>query len=476
MDTGRHVIKGLKAGAVLRLLAQAFTWINTLILIRLLTEDDYGLMAMTMAFIGIFALMGDLGMGKTLIQAESLSPLKLRQAFTLNLISGLTFFCLFYFSAPVIAIFFNEPQVTFLIQVAALQFLILIFHTLPSASASREMLFKEREKVQFWATLMTSVLTLAMAAAGLGVWSLICGHLFMRLALTIGFNKISPCWAWPTLNFHQLSSLSTFGGITTTNDLLRYFFHIFGNLSIGRLLSKTELGIFSVARNLANLPSDKIGELVNHIGLSSLAKLQNDRGFAGLYLQKSIQLAGLILFPVYFGLCAIAPDFIPLMLTDKWTSVVVPFQILCLSSPFRLLTELLSTGVTAIGKPGLNSRALFYTLMTLPVFIGGIQFGVEGACWAWLGITLFSFACHLRLILPEFKVRTLTILACLFPGFSCSAVMLAGLLWGRSEITQSWSALASMFTIGSAGLLIFISMQVVLFRTFFFKTLLWLRH
>ena len=201
MEVGQSVIKGLKVGAILRLAAQIFTWLNTLILIRLLTPDDYGLMAMTMAFIGIFALMGDFGIGKAIIQTEELTPTMMRQAFTVNIISCLTFFLLFFTVAPFIADFFSEPRVTILIQAVACQHLIMIFHTMPYAMASRKMLFKEREKVQFYTTLSTSIVTLTMAATGFGVWSLILGHLFMRLAAAIGYNIIAPCWVWPAFKF-----------------------------------------------------------------------------------------------------------------------------------------------------------------------------------------------------------------------------------------------------------------------------------
>ena len=200
MELGQNVIKGLKVGAVLRFVAQVLTWLNTLIMIRLLTPDDYGLMAMTMAFIGIFALMGDFGIGKAIIQAEELCTTRLRQAFTINIVSCLIFFSFFFSIAPVIARFFDEPRITILVQAVACQHLIMVFHTLPYAMASRRMLFKEREKVQFYTTLMTSVVTITMAASGLGVWSLILGHLFMRLALTIGYNCIAPCRVWPTLS------------------------------------------------------------------------------------------------------------------------------------------------------------------------------------------------------------------------------------------------------------------------------------
>lgn len=476
MELGQQVIKGLKVGALLRLAAQLFTWLNTLILIRLLTPDDYGLMAMTMAFIGIFALMGDFGIGKAIIQAQELSNSQLRQAFTINIISCLSFFCLFVAVAPIIADFFDEPRVTVLVQAVACQHLIMIFHTLPFALSSRQMLFKEREKVQFYTAVITSVITIAMAAAGLGVWALILGHLFMRLALAIGYNLIAPCWVWPALNFRGFAGIAGFGGIATVNDVLRYFVNIFANISIGRLLSKVDLGVFSVARNLANLPSDKIGELLNHLGLSSFAKLQNEPAVAGQYLHKSTQLASMVLFPMYLGMCAIAPELIPLVLSDKWIVAIVPFQILCLTSPLRMLSEMMATGVTALGAPVRNSYALLLTFVSLPLFFIGIQYGVEGACWAWLVINFVSFTCHMKLILPIFVLKQATFLKALLPGLTGSIVMFVGLLLLRDYLAGQIHEALLLIIMIITGVVLFSATQLLLFRRQLFTTLGFLRH
>lgn len=476
MELGQQVIKGLKVGALLRLAAQLFTWLNTLILIRLLTPDDYGLMAMTMAFIGIFALMGDFGIGKAIIQAQDLSKSQLRQAFTINIISCLSFFCLFVAVAPVIADFFDEPRVAVLVQAVACQHLIMIFHTLPFALSSRQMLFKEREKVQFYTAVITSIITIAMAAAGLGVWALILGHLFMRLALAIGYNLIAPCWVWPALNFRGFAGMAGFGGIATVNDVLRYFVNIFANISIGRLLTKVDLGVFSVARNLANLPSDKIGELLNHLGLSSFAKLQNEPAVAGQYLHKSTQLASMVLFPMYLGMCAIAPELIPLVLSDKWIVAIVPFQILCLTSPLRMLSEMMATGVTALGAPVRNSYALLLTFVTLPLFFIGIQYGVEGACWAWLVINFVSFTCHMKLILPIFVLKQATFLKALLPGLTGSIVMFVGLLLLRDYLAGQIHEALLLIIMIITGVVLFSVTQLLLFRRQLFTTLGFLRH
>ena len=476
MEIGQNVIKGLKVGALLRLAAQIFTWLNTLILIRLLTPEDYGLMAMAMAFIGIFALMGDFGIGKAIIQVEELNASRLRQAFTVNIISCVCFFAFFFAIAPVIANFFAEPKVSILIQAVACQHLIMIFHTLPYAMASRKMLFKEREKVQFYTAVITSIVTIAMAAVGMGVWALVFGHLFMRLMLAVGYNIIAPCWVWPALNFTGFAKMAGFSGIATVNDVLRYFINIFGNISIGRLLTKSDLGVFSVARNLANLPSDKIGELLNHLGLASFAKLQNERDVAGQYLHKSVQLASLALFPIYLGMCAVAPELITVVLSDKWALAIIPFQILCLTSPFRMLSEMMATGITAIGEPKKNSCTLILTILTLPLFIFGIQYGVEGACWAWLIINLISFAFHLNVILPVFQLQIREFLGAIIPGCVSAVIMLLGLMVLREYLWGEIPDAALLVLMIISGILLFALAQLLLFRRQLLATVRYLRH
>ena len=256
----------------------------------------------------------------------------------------------------------------------------------------------------------------------------------------------------------------------------RYFVNIFANISIGRLLSKVDLGVFSVARNLANLPSDKIGELLNHLGLSSFAKLQNEPAVAGQYLHKSTQLASMVLFPMYLGMCAIAPELIPLVLSDKWIVAIVPFQILCLTSPLRMLSEMMATGVTALGAPVRNSYALLLTFVSLPLFFIGIQYGVEGACWAWLVINFVSFTCHMKLILPIFVLKQATFLKALLPGLTGSIVMFVGLLLLRDYLAGQIHEALLLIIMIITGVVLFSATQLLLFRRQLFTTLGFLRH
>ena len=476
MDLGSKVIQGLKIGALLRIIAQVFTWINTLILIRILTPDDYGLMAMVMAFIGIFGLIGDFGVHKALIQAKEVNHFFYRQAFTINLISCCTFFVLFYFLAPSIALFFDDPDIITPIRVVAFQHIILIFHTLPYAQASRLMKFKQRERVQFYSTIVTSIITIIMAAMGFGVWALITGHLLLKLALTIGYNIISPYLAMPTIKFANCYKLIIFSGFSTKNDMLRYLMNVFPNIWIGKIFNKLDLGIFSVARNLANLPGDKIGELLNHLGLASFSKIQKEPEVAGQYLLKSIRLASMLLFPVYFGMCAVANEAIVVILSEKWLPAILPFQILCLSSPFKILAELMAVATTAMGKPQKNSFCLLYSLMLLILFVFASYHGLVIACLSWLVITIISFIIHLYIITPIFHLKMTNILTALFPSILASSCMLLSLMVLKYNYFYLLANFIALPLLIITGALIFFSIMYILFRNKLKIIINYLRH
>lgn len=476
MTLGKQVLSGLKVGAALRAGAQLFTWVNTLILIRLLTPDDYGLMSMTMLFVAMFTLVGDFGIGKALVQTQTLSELQWRQAFTVNALANLGFFTLFVTAAPLIADFFNEPELTLLVRVVAFQHLCMMFQTLPQGLAGRQMLFKQREQVQFAAILLTSVLTITLAALGFGVWSLIVGHLFMRAALAIGFTLIAPCWVKPTVDFSGFSHIAGFSGIATVNEIGRSIINLFSSISMGRILTKADLGVFSVSQNLANLPNDKIGELLNHVGLASLSSVQNEPHRAGEYLLNSVQLAASVLFPLYFGMCAVAPEVIDLILSDTWSAAIIPFQVLCLTSAFRLLSELLGTAATAIGSPKRHSHALLMTAITLPLFLLSLQKGVVGASVAWTLISLFSFMAHLGFIWPLFQRSTWRFWSAISPGFLSAGLMLAALLWMRAQWAESLPPWLLLGVLMVAGILLYVGVYFICFRQRFLTTLAFLRR
>nr|MDT0250508.1 hypothetical protein [Endozoicomonas sp.] len=117
-----------------------------------------------------------------------------------------------------------------------------------------------------------------------------------------------------------------------------------------------------------------------------------------------------------------------------------------------------------------------YTLLTLPVFFIGIQYGVEGACWAWLAINLISFSIHLKVMLPTFQLKLTSFLGALLPGFCSAVIMLAGLMLLRHYLTGQMHEALLMFLMILMGAILFAAAQWLLFRRQLLITLRYLRH
>ena len=141
-----------------------------------------------------------------------------------------------------------------------------------------------------------------------------------------------------------------------------------------------------------------------------------------------------------------------------------------------MLSEMLATTSTAVGEPAKNTKALLLSFVMLPIMLAGIQYGVEGACWAWLIITIISFCTHIKTMLPVFQVSLTEFLVTLFPSFFSAVIMLSCLQWMRFQLENSiepWQLFALMIPCGG---IVFIAIMFLLFRKQNLETINYLRH
>src|SRR5258707_12507838 len=158
-----------------RLLAQAASWVITLVVIRLLTPDDYGLMALATIFVTLVALVNELGMGGALIQADRLTNAQIRQTFGIVIVVQAAFGLLIIATALPVALFFSDARLAPILQVSSLQFFFLAFAIIPEALLMRALEFRLKAYVDTLSQLVGSVVTLALALYGFGVWALVWG-------------------------------------------------------------------------------------------------------------------------------------------------------------------------------------------------------------------------------------------------------------------------------------------------------------
>ena len=186
MDIRSKVVSALRWSAASRFFGQLFSWVVTIYVIRLLSPADYGLMAMAMVVVSFLILLNTYGLDAVLVQKNDLDEQVQRQVFGVVIILNLCFFLLVFLGAAPIAALYGQAQLVPVLQVLSLQFLLLIFETLPQSKLEGDIKFAGRAVVDFVTLVLGSLVTLVLALLGAGVWALVWGALVITAARVIG--------------------------------------------------------------------------------------------------------------------------------------------------------------------------------------------------------------------------------------------------------------------------------------------------
>jgi O-antigen/teichoic acid export membrane protein len=248
------VLTALRWIAVARFAGQICSWAITIYVIRILSPDDYGLIAMASVLIGLATLANELGFIPALIQAKNVSDYLVRQVFGVVLVSNALVFLGVLMAAPYLAMFFEEDRLTPIAQVLAVTLLISALSAVPSAMLQRDIRFKRISVAEFSATIVSGLATLTLAILGFGVWSLVIGNLVRVTTMTIGILIAGQFWMSPVLRLDGLGRLFSFGAKITVQKVLWYANTHLDLALVGKLLGNHALGLYSVVFHLANLP------------------------------------------------------------------------------------------------------------------------------------------------------------------------------------------------------------------------------
>ena len=387
MDIRTRVMSALRWSAAARCLGQAVSWAITILVIRLLAPEDYGLMAMAMVVVSFLVLLNTLGLDAVLVQDKTLDEALRRKIFGVIVVLNSLFFLLLYGAAPVVAAFYAEPALTPIVRVLSLQFLLLIFETLPLSSLEREIDFARRSVVDFITMVLGSLTTLLLALAGQGVWALIWGTLATNATRMLGLNFISRTLVWPSFDWRGMGKHFAFGGFVTGDRSLWYLFSESDKLIGGRILGQQLLGYYAVASQVAALPIHKITGLLNAVAFPAFSHAHAHESLEAVqgYLLKATRLLAIAAFPVFYGISATAEPIIACLLGEKWLPAAPLLQLLGVVMPFRLLSNVFPPLLWGVGHPGTSASNLLIAAVLMPVaFYIGTRWGVAGLAYAWL--------------------------------------------------------------------------------------------
>jgi O-antigen/teichoic acid export membrane protein len=367
-----------------RLVGQLLSWAGTVVVVRLLTPDDYGLIAIGGFFILYLLLLSEGGLSSAPVRQPQLSERMLREAQTIILAINIGCCAILILAAPAIAHYFDEPRLRQVLPVLAFQFLLVAAGVIPNALLARQMRFKEIATINVVQTAVVMATTLALALAGAGVWSLVVSNL-------VGFALKSALMIQRCGVFHRpvlgIREAGVFGGFSGYVLLDRTLWHVFANIDaliVNKTLGTTATGYYSVAQNLATIPLSKIAGVFGEVSLPAFSSIQDDQ----TRVRKSLVLASrnmaLLAFPIGAGLASVADPLIVTLLGDNWASVSTAFQFLAVAIPFRLMGLFESPVLLAMGRPRalLLNRAVSLTILVAALLIGS-RWGLAGVAAAW---------------------------------------------------------------------------------------------
>jgi len=465
MSLRRQVLSGLRWTATAKFVSQLFTWSITIIVIRLLTPADYGLLAMATLFVGLLLLLTEFGIGAAVIQAEEVGVQTLRQVFALTILVDFGLFLFLFLAAPLVAAFFSEPRLIWIVRALALQFIVSIFGVVPASLLTRKLDFKSQSLIDLSGSVVGSLTTLGFAAAGFGVWALVWGNLAITVWRTAGLNLMCPFVHWPDFSVKGTRALLFFGGNVTVARVLWFFYSQADVLVAGKLLGTELLGIYSIAMHFAGLPVRKISSVINQVSFPAFARVQADREKFASHFILATRALSFVAFPVLWGISCTAPELVRVLLGTKWEAAALPMQLLALIMPLYMMAPFMNSAAQGLGRMDIVLKQVLLASIVMPIsFLIGSQWGIVGLSLAWVVAFPFVFVGSLIPFLRAINLRIMDVFSAMARPALAALGMYVVVTLAREAISPGTHIVIQLSVLVIIGALIYSALVIAINR------------
>ncbi len=363
-----------------------------LVLARLLSPEEFGLIGMITVFIALTQSLVDSGFGQALIRKKEASDSDYSTVFYFNFIAGLIFFLAFYLSAPAIAGFYELPELTDIARVLGVIILINSASTIQRTILIREVSFRPLMKVNLTAAIISGAIAIILALTGFGVWSLVWRSITGSVVQSIMLWS-NGRWK-PVLTFSRdsLKSLFSFGSKLLLSGLIDTIYRNVYLLIIGKFFSAADLGYYTRADQFSRLASQNLTGTVQRVSFPVLSQVQDEDERLKSGYKRLILSTMFISFFVMLGLVAVAEPMIVTLIGEKWLPSVEYLQLISLGAMLYPLHALNLNILNVKGRSDLFLKLeLLKKLLAVPVIIAGIFLGIRAML---IGMVILSFIAY----------------------------------------------------------------------------------
>jgi len=435
------------------LIENAVQFLRALVLARILSPADFGLMGMALIAMQAGESLSQTGFNRALVQKKVGAEGYLDTVWVICALRGAALALLLFLFAPPIGVFFKTPEAVPIIRSLSLVFFLNGLVNPALNILERDLHFVRCSVPRVAAIVADLAVSVSLALVFRNVWAMVWGYLSGRLVEIATSYLVRPYWPAMRLRREKVKELYQFGRHITRATAAEYFMQQTDKACIGHLLGAESLGLYSFAWRLASLPAAAVGHVVSSVAFPVFSRVQDDitRLQAGYLRALGIMTA--LTIPASMGLASVASDLVSVAFGAKWMAMIPSFHVLCLFGAFVALFHAIAAIVAGVGRPEIGARGfyLFLGLLAIPIYPAIKMGGILGAAWCMASAAIIAF---LALLVAGTKVvgGSLASVARVMAGPIGASLVMAAVLHvvrGLLPSGPSWGSLTFEVVLGA---------------------------
>lgn len=372
MSVQTLTIKNIGFVTTIQFTIKVLSLITAIILARILSSEEYGIIGIALVFINFINQMSDFGLQSAVIYRKEQTDEVLHTGATLRIIISSILYLVIFLIAPIGANFFNENRVENVIKILGIIIILSSAGFISQTKIAMQLKFKSLVIPRIISGLTNSLTTIILAYLGFSYWSLVYGQLLSSIVFLIALYYVLPWKLKFFIDKNIAKDLLNFGFFVVLNSLVAFLLFNIDRISIGRILSIEQVGYYAIALFWGAFVYDHIGVLVNQVLFPVFAKIRENKEQLGRAYLKTMHFLSIVVFPISLGMIIIAKEFAIIILgkgTDKWVSAILPLQILCVYGLIRALLIPSGNVLFSLGKVRFYTYLGILMLVVIGIFI-----------------------------------------------------------------------------------------------------------
>jgi len=388
----KKTVKGVGWSAVDNVVSLGVTFVVGIVLARLLTPDDYGLIGILTIFISVFNALVNSGFSNALIRKHNAQNIDYCTVFYTNLVLSVFLALVLYLCAHPIADFFGRQELVAMTQVMSSIVIINAFAIVQRVRLTKALNFKTQAKITFTASVISGVIGIFFAYNGFGVWALVIQQISSRLLTTLllwFFNKWIPSFAFSWISLKEMWS---FGWKLLVSNLIDTTWKEIYQVVVGKCYSPQTLGLYTRAKHFSQMFSSNLTNVIQRVSYPVLSSIQDDRMRLKSAYQRIIRNTMLPTFVLMIGMAACAKPMVLCLIGEKWLGCVTFLQMICFSG---MLYPLHAINLNMLQVQGRSDLFLKLEIIKKIIAVGPLLLGVfVSIYWMVGGSVITSFIAY----------------------------------------------------------------------------------